>query len=116
VIWPHSFEVSVQVRLSAKDKDDSPRFIVVGLAPPGELSAAGYWYVAPWRASADDDTSRWAPLPFGSWVRREGEPPIGVLPLTEVTSTQDPAEQQARLASFLTEAFNESVKHLSTGE
>ena len=110
-VWPHSFEASVQVRLPALSPEESPRFIVLGLAPPGELSASGYWYVAPWRVGGDEQ-SPWAALPFGSWVPRTGEPPIAILPLTEVTSTQNPAEQHARLAGFLASAFNESVQQL----
>lgn len=111
-VWSHSFEASVQVRLPARSPEESPRFIVLGLAPPGDFSASGYWYVAPWRVGGEDQ-SPWAALPVGAWIPRTGEPPIAILPLTEVTSTQNPAEQHARLAGFLALAFNESARQLS---
>ena len=111
-VWPFSMELSVQVRLPQEDKTLPPKFVVMGLAPPGEMSATGYWYVAPWQTQPDPDTSKWNAPSFGSWVPRKSELPIAVLPIAEVTSTEDPAEQHSRLASFLAEAFNEAVRHL----
>ena len=112
-VWPISMELSVQVRLPQEDKSEPPRFIVLGLAPPGELAPGGYWYVAPWRTQPNPDTSKWSSLSLGHWVDRKGELPIAVLPITEVTSTQDPTEQHSRLAVFFSEAFNEAVGHLN---
>ena len=44
---------------------------------------------------------------------RKGDLPIAILPITEVTSTEDPNEQHTRLATFLADAFNESIRHLA---
>lgn len=111
-VWPHSFELNVQVRLPPKDEDQPPRFIVMGLAPPGDLDPGGYWYVAPWATSPSPDASTLAPPGLGRWAGRTGELPIAVLPIAEVTSTQDKAEQHNRAAQFFAEAFNESIRTL----
>ncbi len=113
-VWPHSFEMSVQVNLTPENPDEQARLIVMGLAPPGELASAGYWYVAPWQTLPDSDTSRWKSPEYGDWVARKGELPIAVLPIQAVTSTEDPAEQHMRLARFFAEAFNESMRHLGS--
>lgn len=112
-IWPHSLEVSVQVRLPQEDKSLPPRFIVMGLAPPGKFDAGGYWYVSPWRTEPDPDPTNWNAPKFGRWKARKGDLPIAILPITEVTSTEDPNEQHTRLATFLADAFNESIRHLA---
>lgn len=111
-IWPFSMELSVQVRLPQEDKALPPKFVVMGLAPPGEYAPGGYWYVAPWQTQPDPDTTKWRAPGFGRWIERKGELPIAVLPIAEVTSTEEPAEQHGRLASFFADAFNECVRHL----
>ncbi len=112
-VWPHSFEMSVQVRLPQDDPGEQAKFIVMGLAPPGELDGAGYWYVAPWQTQPDSDVTRWKAPGMGRWMERPSELPIAVLPLEAVTSTQEPTEQHNRLATFFAEAFNECMRHLS---
>lgn len=109
--WPHSFEMSTQVRLTPEG-DASPRFIVLGLAPPGKLAPGGYWYVAPWGAAPGSLDGEWKDLPHGSWSKPENELPIAVLPIADVVSTEDPTEQHGRVAAFLAEAFNHSKSKL----
>ncbi|GAB5495574.1 MAG: hypothetical protein Phyf2KO_06540 [Phycisphaerales bacterium] len=111
-MWPHSFEMSTQVRLGPKE-ESPPRFIVMGLAPPGKLSLSGYWYVAPWRSTVQGDNDSWEDLPFGSWSKPENEIPIAVLPVADVVSSEDPSVQHNRVASFFAAAFNQSKANLS---
>ena len=110
-VWPHSFEMSTQVRLSAPD-EMPPKLIVMGLAPPGTLAAGGYWYVAPWRSNVQNDTDSWDKLPIGEWTSGKDEIPIAVLPIEAVTETENPAIQHDRVASFFAAAFNVSQKNL----
>lgn len=112
-VWPHSFELSIQVRLPSPDPEQPGRFIVMGLAPPGELDEGGYWYVAPWMAQPNTDASRLGTPGKGRWVERTGETPIAVLPIAEVVSTEDRAEQHNRAASFIADAFNASIRALT---
>ena len=104
-MWPHSFELSTQVRLSAED-EMPPKLIVMGLAPPGKLSAGGYWYVAPWRTNVESKSDSWNKLPVGGWVTGKNELPIAVLPIGDVVESEDPDVQHDRLAQFFAAAFN----------
>lgn len=113
-VWPHSFELGVQVRFGGQDPEVPPRFIVMGLAPPGAFGETGYWYVAPWMASPVSGAA-FPPKPGeGRWAAREGELAIAVLPVEAVTSTQERTEQHSRLACFFADAFNESVRLLGS--
>jgi hypothetical protein len=113
-VWPHSFEMSTQVRLSSAD-EMPPKLVVMGLAPPGKLSAGGYWYVAPWRTNVKRESDSWDKLPFGSWHLSEGELPIAVLPIEEVVESEDPAVQHDRVAKFFAASFNICQTNMVTG-
>jgi len=114
-MWPHSFELSTQVMLS-KDEKMPPKLVVMGLAPPGKLSAGGYWYVAPWRSNVVSEHDSWDTLPVGDWVTGKNELPIAVLPIEDIVESEDPAVQHNRVAEFFATAFNISGANLSTGE
>lgn len=111
-MWPHSFEMSTQVRLGPKE-ESPPRFIIMGLAPPGKLAGSGYWYVAPWRSNVKSEKDAWNDLPFGFWSTPDNEIPIAVLPVADVVSSEEPSVQHDRVASFFAEAFNQSRANLS---
>lgn len=110
-VWPHSFEMSTQVRLTPKD-EMPPKLIVMGLAPPGKLAPGGYWYVAPWRSNVKSEKDSWDRLPIGHWSKEEGQIPIAVLPIEDVVESEDPAVQHDRVASFFASAFNMSQANL----
>jgi len=113
-MWPHSFELSMQVRLSAED-EMPPKLVVMGLAPPGKLSAGGYWYVAPWRSNVKSETDSWDELPVGGWITGKNELPVAVLPIREVVKSEDPTVQHNRVAQFFAAAFNVCRANLTAG-
>ena len=110
-IWPHHFDFAGLVT-ARQDAGRATRTIGLGVTPPDALSDTGYWYVSPWSAHELGDR-RWPDLELGRWIDRGGSPPMALLPIDAVTSTEDPVEQAQRLASFVASAFNTCWENLS---
>ncbi len=104
--WPHHFDIATLATIGTDADGAMTKTIGIGLTPPDSLSDAGYWYVSPWSRDGTASTTGWPSLPFGSWIDRGGSMPMALLSVDDVTSTEDPAEQHARVAVFITEAYN----------
>ncbi|MEL6497643.1 MAG: hypothetical protein AAF937_05315 [Planctomycetota bacterium] len=104
-VWPHHFDLAMLVTIEADSDGDMTKTIGVGLTPPDSLSTTGYWYISPWSRDGHDDATDLEDLSVGTWHSRDGALPMAVLSVDDVTSTEDPAEQHRRVASFVSEAY-----------
>ena len=117
VTWPHHFDLASLVTIERDPSGNALRTIGIGLAPPDSVSTEGYWYVSPWSkhklpAAAD---ANWDKLPIGTWHGRNNGMPMAMLPVGLTSSTEDPAEQHQRTASFLASAFQSCTRALGHG-
>lgn len=114
-VWPHHFDIASLATIDRDGNGAMTKTIGVGLTPPDPLSDTGYWYVSPWSRDDASVTGPWPDLPLGRWHQRDGSMPIAVLSTDDVTSTDDRADQHARTAAFIAEAYNTCRKALADG-
>jgi len=90
---PGRFDISTVVKVGSGS-------IRLGLSPPDDVSAHGYWYVS----GAQSDRPK---LSFGCWHEVAADAPAdAVFDLVDLHGVEDVAEQRHRVGTFLSEAFN----------
>ncbi|MEM8756550.1 MAG: hypothetical protein AAGF47_02055 [Planctomycetota bacterium] len=114
VTWPHHFDLAVLKIVSRDASGEMEHTIGFGLTPPDSVSAEGYWYVSPWSRTPGGGAA-WPDLPVGRWEPRGDAAPMAVLPASEVSSTEDPAEQHERVAAFIADAYNACRRAIDDG-
>ncbi|MEM1071701.1 MAG: hypothetical protein AAGH71_02620 [Planctomycetota bacterium] len=114
LIWPHHFDLASLLIVDRASDGSMASTVGVGLTPPDALVDEGYWYVSPW-SSRPVDGRGVPPLDAGRWIERAGALPVAVLPTSAVTSSQDPAVQQRRVAWFVASAYRACRKALADG-
>ncbi len=108
--WPHHFDLARLFVLARDAAGEMTHTIGVGLTPPDELEPAGYWYVSPWVRSDQPAASvAEVPMEHGYWHRRDGQPPMAVLPITALAGIEDQQRQHQLVLEFVTAAFNSCV-------
>lgn len=96
--WPHHFDLAVLAPLAHARDGALAASLGIGLAPPDDFAAGGYWYASPWSAAPPARPLAPPALAHGRWAPRGEGPPIAVLPLEELSRHPAPA---AALAGFL---------------
>ncbi|MEM1166285.1 MAG: hypothetical protein AAGI30_08345 [Planctomycetota bacterium] len=131
-LWPHHFDLA---SLLVVDRDQSGammKTIGVGVTPPDDLEASGYWYVSPWRKGGSPSSFQTPELPHGRWLER-GDVPMAIFPLEEMVDLAESFDasqsrkgddrfdtesvggplQATALAEFTATAFNACYENLT---
>jgi hypothetical protein len=131
-VSPRGLAISTTVVLTRSAEGAASHTVGLGLAPPDGTVAAwsagprddmgpgsalprddeGYWFVSVHGrgdASAATPESAADSLPFGRWTRARDGAWLAVLPVSQVTATEDPVQQIARLTGFLSVAFGHAA-------
>lgn len=107
-LWPDRFNAESRFVITSGSGDQALREVGVGVSPPDEIDASGYWYVSPHAAAGSDacTCSDRPALPVGRWVGREESPPLAVLPLADIRALGDGDAQMLAVTGFIAAAFN----------
>lgn len=112
--WPHDLDIMTRVVLERGDSGEPTKTVGLGLTPPDEVSAHGYWYVRPWSNDGEYGAGDWSALRNGRWHDVAGSA-VGVLDLVDLHGVEDVGEQRHRVGAFLGEAFDVCAERLSNG-
>lgn len=119
-LWPHHFDLAALYVARRDDAGEMKATIGVGLSPPDDTSADGYWYVSPWVQDAPARAFSRDTLPIGAWTDRET--PMAVLPISAIWELAEregaPADgvecaQACAISEFVASAFNACAAHLA---
>jgi len=106
-LWPHHFDVATLAVMERDAGGNMTKTIGVGLTPPDDVEASGYFYVSAWRkGGSGTEAPTLAPIEHGRWEDRGGGSAMAVLPIAEIARLEDAADQSARVAAFVASAFN----------
>lgn len=119
--WPHHFDLASLEVLSRNRADEMMATVGFGVTPPDQHSKAGYWYVSSWISpklqSAEGGQRAALPkLETGKWLEQNGTSSdagglMAILEIDALHGIEDEFEQQAKVLSFVTQAYNACRAH-----